>query len=100
MKRCPPPVPGKPGRPGAREMDGGEGYVSTQKVIVVRMAADPKPQHAIWNCHTQGTIRKPDAHRPKPANFLEMQGWVMGVVFQQDEAFAGKFLNRLGQGPI
>ena len=42
------------------------------KVIVVGVAADPKPQHAIRDGDTQGAIGEPDADGPKTANLFEM----------------------------
>jgi len=46
--------------------------ILANKVIVVGVAADPKPQHAILNADTQGAIREPDANGPKTANLFEM----------------------------
>jgi len=69
----------------------------TNKVIVVCVAADPKPQHAILNTDSQGAIRYTDADGPETANLFEMQGGVAGIVFQQRQTFAGKLLNRFGE---
>jgi hypothetical protein len=65
------------------------------EVIVVGVAADPKPQHAIRDGDTQGAIGEPDADGPKTANLFEMQGGMSGVVFQQRKVLACKLLNPL-----
>jgi len=44
----------------------------TNEVIVVGVAADPKPQHAILDADTQGAVRQSDADGSKPANLFEM----------------------------
>jgi len=43
-----------------------------QKFIVVRMTANPEPEHAIRNLNAECTEGKPDAGGPVTADFLEM----------------------------
>jgi len=43
-----------------------------KEFIIVRMAADPKPEDPIWYINTQRTVRKPDASGPKSLNSFEM----------------------------
>jgi len=69
---------------------------STHEVIVVRVAADPKPEDAIGNIDPQGPVEKTDAHCAKPAHSFKMKGWMVRVVFQQEKAFIGKFLCGFG----
>jgi hypothetical protein len=42
------------------------------KIIVVGVAADPKPQHAIRDGDTQGAIGESNADGLKTANLFEM----------------------------
>jgi hypothetical protein len=44
----------------------------TNEDIVVGVATDPKPQHAIRDADTQGAIRDPDSNGPKTTNPFEM----------------------------
>ena len=65
---------------------GGKGRVNQRlllanQVIIVGVAADPKPQHAIRDVDTQGAIREADTDGPKAANLFKMQGGVTGVAF-------------------
>jgi hypothetical protein len=61
------------------------------------VTAYPEPQNAIRNIDPQGSEKKADAHRTKPANFLEMQRGVVRVVFKQGKAFIGKVLDPFGK---
>ena len=83
------------GKAGFRVLD--HAMLLANKIIVISVAADPKPKHPIRDADTQGAIGKPDADGPKTANLFEMQGGMARVVFQQCEALAGKLLNRLGE---
>lgn len=50
----------------------GHTLLLANEVTVIRVAADPKPQHAIRDADTQGAIIDSDADRPKTANLFEM----------------------------
>ncbi len=43
------------------------------------MAADPEPQNAISNGHTQRAVMEANADRPKTPGFFEVQRWMVRI---------------------
>lgn len=49
------------------------------QLVIVSMAADPEPQNAISNVHTQRAAMETNADRPKTPGFFEMQRWMVRI---------------------
>lgn len=49
------------------------------QLVIVGMAADPEPQNAISNDHTQRAVMEANADRPKTPGFFEVQRWMVRV---------------------
>ncbi|MBI4984781.1 MAG: hypothetical protein HZC24_05415 [Rhodocyclales bacterium] len=64
-------------------------------MIVVGMAADPKPLDAFLYRDTQCAVMDSDAHAAEAAakNRFELQGGVSGIAFQQLVAALGELSN-------
>jgi hypothetical protein len=52
------------------------------QIVVVRVRADPEPEHAIVNLDGEGAMMKADASRPIGTDRLEMQRRVLRVLLQ------------------
>ena len=60
--------------------------------VIFDVAPNPKPQQTVRRFHSDGTVVASDAHRPEPANLLEMQGWMSWVRFKQCKRSVGELL--------
>jgi len=49
------------------------------QLVIVSMAADPEPQNAISNVHTQRAAMETNADRPKTPGFFEVQRWMVRI---------------------
>lgn len=61
------------------------------------MASNPEPKNAIRQYNADRTVMQAHPRRPKPTCLLEMQGRVVGILFEQCERFIGQFLDLLGE---
>ncbi len=54
-----------------------------QQPVVVGVAANPEPENAVRQFDAQGTIVQPDADRPEPPDFLEVQGGMIAIRLEE-----------------
>jgi hypothetical protein len=47
--------------------------------IIIGVASNPKPQHAIWQLHADCAIVQADTSGPELVDSLKMQRWMLGV---------------------
>lgn len=57
-----------------------------KQLLVVRMGADPEPDETVSTFHCHRAIAASHARRPETPDFLEMQRWILRIVF---EVFVG-----------
>lgn len=65
----------------------------TEDAIIPIMTADPKPYNILTLLHCYCTVVNPNAHRPEPTHFLEVERWVRRVAFEQFETLVCQSLN-------
>ena len=65
--------------------------------IVLRMGADPEPEHAILHVDRQGTIVSADARRMKATDAFEMQRRMAGIRFEELKLLVSENANGLWQ---
>ena len=70
------------------------------EVIILGVASDPEPKHAVWKRHAKCSIMEADADAAiaTMVDELELKGWVTRVLLQQRIVSARKLLNLCGQG--
>ena len=55
--------------------------MSLDNFIVISVAANPEPQHAVRDINSQCPIMHTYTHGPELADFLKMKGWMRWVFF-------------------
>lgn len=73
---------------------------SSDQLIIFCMGADPEPEQALVDFHSEGAVSQPNADRAIGTNLFKMQRGVGGVHFQKIEVLVGKFANQLWQSII
>ena len=53
------------------------------------MGSDPEPEHSVWRLNADRAVVQTHASRPKPPDFLEVNGWMMRIAFEQPERAVG-----------
>ena len=71
-----------------------------EQPIVVGMASNPEPDEPIWHFDGQRAVAGADPCRPEAADFLEMKGWMPGILLQPHVRLIGEILHVRRQGAI
>ncbi|HVW08945.1 MAG TPA: hypothetical protein VHC90_10200 [Bryobacteraceae bacterium] len=84
------------GKTDERELGMTSGETSTDEAVILRMGADPEPEHPIRNFNADRPVVQPNPNGPKSARFLEMKGWMPRIAQKKSESPVGKFSNESG----
>lgn len=64
------------------------------------MRPDPEPNEPVSHLSREGSIVQADTRRSKPADFLEMKGWMLGILLETGKGFIGSLANFVRKSAI